>query len=1177
MLIKFETKTARVKGLSFHPKRPWVLTSLHNGSVQIWDYRMGTVIDTYTEHDGMPLCYDDILFTPHCVGPVRGCAFHPTQPLFATCGDDNKIRVFNFQQKKCLFTLTGHQDYIRSIAFHHESPWLMTASDDQTIRIWNWQSRSCVAQLTGHSHYVMCAQFHPREDLVVSCSLDQTIRVWDIAYLRRKGSMTPMDDGPGRGAGQIDLFATSDGQVKYVLEGHDRGVNWVSFHPTKPLIASGSDDRSVRIWRFNDSRAWETDCFRGHLNNVSCVVFHPSLELLLSASEDRSVRVWDYGKRAGSGAVQTFRRDTERYWMLAVHPSLGMFAAGHDGGLQLFKLERERPPQLVLDESLFFVRGAALLRRDVSRPEGTETALVTLGAAPVLPALLDYSPADRAFLVSSGAEYDLVGRSSRHGVGACAHFLAGGGRFAVLDEGAQLLRIRSVADGSEQAALTLPIPEVERAFKAPEPGTVLLASATPSLVVLWDVGRQAVLAELETPARIKRVSWSPDGTRCALLSRKGLVLTDQGLEVIASVTEHVSVKSAVWEPVDLAADRPGESKQLHILFYTTPHHLKYMLPSGETGIVCTTESPLYLVRVSGGQVWALDRTASVQTLSVDPAEWRFKLALLAGDLPRCLAIIAGSSSIVGQSVIGYLREHGYASLALRFVDDPQSCLELALECADWEAAMQAAQSLDRPEAWSQLASAAKRLGFPAVAQQAFAHIGQDGEGDALFLATLTGRLTAHPGAGLQAAMLRGDAAGLASALDDARLAPLAFLARSRAGLPLASRPKEGAEMGYATSSLSASRPVNPSEAAWPLSRPLFDYEMPPALESMAGQGATTDSLSPVAAADEGGWGQDALPQSQEPAHSQFNDFVSAPQNPLLQTSIPVLHLLAGSVESARRLLTQQAGIVDFDPLRPYMERIVKAASSLGALVDRFEDVVPAISRESLAADLAHGMALTTEGRFADAILAFESVLHQAPLAILQAGESIAPLISEARDYLLGLRMEMNRKELIAAHSGAEALPPAAATRILELACYFACCPLRPSHRALAARSAMTLAFRLRQLPLASRMAKRLLDLQTEAQLDPAILAQANKVMAAARQTPADNAPATAAAALPIQFDDHLDFDLDASSHTPLYAGQQTVACPYCHALYGPASKASVCAVCKLAAIDAPAQGLSLSL
>ena len=39
-------------GLSFHPTRPWILASLHNGVIQLWDYRMCTLIDRYDEHDG---------------------------------------------------------------------------------------------------------------------------------------------------------------------------------------------------------------------------------------------------------------------------------------------------------------------------------------------------------------------------------------------------------------------------------------------------------------------------------------------------------------------------------------------------------------------------------------------------------------------------------------------------------------------------------------------------------------------------------------------------------------------------------------------------------------------------------------------------------------------------------------------------------------------------------------------------------------------------------------------------------------------------------------------------------------------------------------------------------------------------------------------------------------------
>jgi coatomer protein complex subunit alpha (xenin) len=47
------------------------------------------------------------------------------------------------------------------------------------------------------------------------------------------------------------LIGGGDAVVNYVLEGHDRGVNWAAFHPTLPLIVSGADDRQVKLWRYN--------------------------------------------------------------------------------------------------------------------------------------------------------------------------------------------------------------------------------------------------------------------------------------------------------------------------------------------------------------------------------------------------------------------------------------------------------------------------------------------------------------------------------------------------------------------------------------------------------------------------------------------------------------------------------------------------------------------------------------------------------------------------------------------------------------------------------------------------------------------------------------------------------------------------------------------------------------
>jgi coatomer protein complex subunit alpha (xenin) len=53
--------------------------------------------------------------------------------------------------------------------------------------------------------------------------------------------------------------------------------------------------------------------------------FNPRQDVIISASEDKSIRVWDMTKR---NCLQTFRRENEKFWVMAMHPTMNLYAAG---------------------------------------------------------------------------------------------------------------------------------------------------------------------------------------------------------------------------------------------------------------------------------------------------------------------------------------------------------------------------------------------------------------------------------------------------------------------------------------------------------------------------------------------------------------------------------------------------------------------------------------------------------------------------------------------------------------------------------------------------------------------------------------------------------------------------------------------------------------------------------
>jgi WD40 repeat protein len=72
--------------------------------------------------------------------------------------------------------------------------------------------------------------------------------------------------------------------------GHTWGVTSVAFSPDGSMIASGSGDKTIKLWRVSDGFLLRT--LEGHTDSVSSVAFSPDGSMIASGSRDKTIKLW---------------------------------------------------------------------------------------------------------------------------------------------------------------------------------------------------------------------------------------------------------------------------------------------------------------------------------------------------------------------------------------------------------------------------------------------------------------------------------------------------------------------------------------------------------------------------------------------------------------------------------------------------------------------------------------------------------------------------------------------------------------------------------------------------------------------------------------------------------------------------------------------------------------------
>ncbi|KAJ1930044.1 WD repeat protein Lub1 [Tieghemiomyces parasiticus] len=192
-------------------------------------------------------------------------AMYP-QGLILSGGSDRTIRVFDTVAasegaNEPIFTLTGHTDNVCALTVAPNGD-IISGSWDNTARIWrNWQ---CIAVLKGHT-YAVWAVLGLNDGTVLTASADKLIKRWrhdqciatyqghteavrGLTHLAANHAQSQADFASCANDGTLRLWNLADGHCVRVLEGHTSFVYTLCSLATGEL-ASGGEDRSVKIWR----------------------------------------------------------------------------------------------------------------------------------------------------------------------------------------------------------------------------------------------------------------------------------------------------------------------------------------------------------------------------------------------------------------------------------------------------------------------------------------------------------------------------------------------------------------------------------------------------------------------------------------------------------------------------------------------------------------------------------------------------------------------------------------------------------------------------------------------------------------------------------------------------------------------------------------------------------------
>lgn len=92
-------------------------------------------------------------------------------------------------------------------------------------------------------------------------------------------------------SGNTRLLSMVNSQSDIVLKGHTQEIHSIVWSPDGNLLATGSDDLTIRLWDINTGKCLQI--FSEHTAQIYALIWSQNSQTIISKSEDETIKLWD--------------------------------------------------------------------------------------------------------------------------------------------------------------------------------------------------------------------------------------------------------------------------------------------------------------------------------------------------------------------------------------------------------------------------------------------------------------------------------------------------------------------------------------------------------------------------------------------------------------------------------------------------------------------------------------------------------------------------------------------------------------------------------------------------------------------------------------------------------------------------------------------------------------------